>query len=376
MGRYRVALIGTGVMGRVYHRACLSEKARVDVVAVADSDVAVVAQFAEANGIRHFYTDAQRLLDEQQPDLVIVATPPETHASLSVAALNTGAHVLCEKPITTSLHALDLIQQTELRTGRTCSSIVHWRFGSGAIHAKQMIASGVLGSALLASCQTTWYRPPDYYNLPWRKNWAEAAGGFSFDMGIHNVDLMLWLVGDWQQVSAFMATLDREIEVENVSLAHVRFANGAVGSVINSGVSPREESSLRLDFQHATIDLNHLYEHTNANWRFSATPGKKELEDVWHAIPNDVCSRQGHQVTVWLDSLDAGQTPLATGHEIRRTLEFITALYKSAMTGRPVVAGEIVAGDPWYDSLHGAQVPSFYRVPFSAKHVQSTTPPR
>jgi predicted dehydrogenase len=173
--------------------------------------------------------------------------------------------------------------------------------------------------------------------------------------GIHAMDFFLWLYGDWAEVRAMMGTLDRDIEVEDVSMALVRFKNGAMGSIVNSVLSPREESYLRLDFQKVTVELTHLYRYTNENWRYT-TASKADYEDQvarWVTIPEDKLSWHGEQLTSLLDCMARNERPTTSGLGARTTIEFIASLYKSAMSGEPVMRDSIGPDDPYYYRMCG-----------------------
>src|SRR5690606_28015060 len=111
---------------------------------------------------------------------------------------------------------------------------------------------GMLGRPLVAICHTLWYRDAPYYAVPWRGKWETELGGPTMGHGIHAMDHLLYLLGDWTEVRAQVATLDRAVEVEDVSMALVRFANDAHASIVNSVLSPRQETYLRIDYQRAS----------------------------------------------------------------------------------------------------------------------------
>ena len=254
-----------------------------------------------------------------------------------------------------SLRELDTIAQAETETGGFCSSVYQWRFGAGAQHLKRLIEAGDLGRALVGVCQTVWYRDHAYYAVPWRGGWETEGGGCTMGHGIHAIDLFLWTFGPWAEVSAMIGTLDHKIEVEDASLATVRFESGALGSVVTSVVSPRQESYLRLDFQKATVELKHLYDYRNEHWTFSGLGGA-EGEDVqsWRTMPPDAPTLHHAQTSHLLDCLETGERPLTSGAGARETLEFIASLYKSALTGERVTRGSVRPGDPFYDAMNGS----------------------
>ncbi len=351
----KVALIGTGNIATAHVAAVRAQGEALHLAAAMDIDADRVAGFATEHAIPQRYTDLDRLLATVRPDLVLIATPPSFHTDVCVAAMEAGAWVLCEKPLCASLSELDKIQAAEQRTGNFTSSVFQWRFGSGGQHLKRLIREGVLGKPLVCNSLITWYRAPAYYAVPWRGKWSTELGGTSMGHGIHAMDFVLWLLGEWQEVRATIGTLDRAIEVEDVSMASVRFASGALANFTNSAVSPRESSYVRFDFQQATVELTHLYSYRNADWRFSPLPDGSNAAEVADVglIPEDVPSGHAAQLTHFLKSMAAGVRPDVSGPDVRGTIEFLAALYKSGMTGQAVTRGSLVPGDPWYAQMCG-----------------------
>jgi predicted dehydrogenase len=356
----RSAIIGTGTIAARHAEVIRGTGGRARLVAAMDIDPARCEAFCTAYEVPRAYTDVAALLAAEQPDLVHVCTPPYLHREQSIAGLEAGAWVLCEKPLAGSLDELDQIAAAEERTGRYCSAVCQWRFGSAAQHLKRLIGSGELGRPLVGLCQTTWYRGDAYYHVPWRGRWATEAGGTTMGHGIHAMDLFLWLMGDWQTVQAMIGTLDREIEVETVSMATVRFESGALASIVSSALSPRQETYLRFDFQRATVEVTGLYGYTNEDWRYSIPDGatyRDELER-WRAIEGDQPSSHTAQLAAVLDAMERNERPPTSGAEPRRTLELIAGLYKSALTGQPVARGSIGPDDPFYHHMDGRAEPA------------------
>ncbi|RIK37824.1 MAG: oxidoreductase [Chloroflexi bacterium] len=351
----RTAIIGTGGIANSHMRALQHEHERTTVVAAVDIDPDRVDAFCETHSIPGRYTDAGEMLQQEQPQLVHIATPPGTHCDLIIQSLEAGAWVLCEKPLCASLAEMDRIEEAERRTGNFCSSVFQWRFGSGGQHLKRLIESGALGRPLVVNSLTTWYRSPAYYAVPWRGKWATELGGTVMGHGIHTIDFMLWLMGEWHEVRAMIGTLDRAIEVEDVAMASLRFANGAMANITVSALSPREESYLRLDFQKATVELTHLYSYSNEHWRFSIPKGAEYEDELaeWQQFEADYPSSHTTQLAAMLDAVERGERPPVSGPDVRGTLEFLASLYKSAMTGQPVRRGSITPDDPFYHRMNG-----------------------
>ena len=312
----RVAIIGTGGIAGKHAEVLQQEVDDAVVVAAVDVREEAVKTFAEKYTIPGIYTDVGVMLAQEKPDIVHICTPPNLHTELSIQALEAGSWVLCEKPLAASLKELDMIAEAEKRSGRYCSSVYQWRFGNGATHLKNLIEQNALGRPMIGICQTTWYRDDAYYAVPWRGTWKTELGGCSMGHGIHAMDLFLWLYGPWQEVTANIGTLNHDIEVEDVSLALVKFENGAMGTMINSVVSPRQESYIRMDFQEATVELKHLYSYQNNQWNYSSYDGNTHAEDLkmWSAIPEESRSIFGNQVWHHLDCFKKNQQPLTSGY--------------------------------------------------------------
>lgn len=356
---YRAALIGTGSIGDAHVRAVDSTNGRVQLVAAVDIDAARVEAFCRRFNVGYGGTDYAAMLREIRPDIVLVATPPAQHAAMSIAAMEAGAWVLCEKPLCGSLAEFDRIAEVERKTGCYTGCVFQMRFASSTAHLRHLAESGQLGRPLVGVCNTLWFRDHAYYAVPWRGRWDAELGGPTMGLGIHAMDHFLYLFGAWEEVRAMAGTLDRAIEVEDVSMALVRFGNGAVGSIVNSALSPRQETYLRLDYQKATVELTHLYAYTKDNWRLTLAPPAQDdsLLQAWQAFPPDVGSTHGAQLNEFIGCLDRGVRPLTSGDEARRTIELLTAIYKSAFTGQPVLRGSIGPGDSFYSALHGGKAP-------------------
>ncbi|MEU4423353.1 Gfo/Idh/MocA family oxidoreductase [Actinoplanes sp. NPDC024001] len=352
--RYRAAVVGTGAIAAAHAQAIQDHPDRVRLTAVADLDADRARTFAEAWHAPAVATDLTALLAGGELDLVHLCTPPSTHAPLARQCLEAGVHVLVEKPPTLSLAELDELAEVSRDTGAHVATVFQHRFGAGAVRLRAMTAAGELGRPLLATCETQWFRDAAYFAVPWRGRWETEGGGPTMGHGIHQFDLLLSVLGPWEQVTAVAARRDRQVDTEDVSMAIVTFADGAVASVVNSVVSPRQTSRLRFDYEHATVELDHLYGYTDADWTVTPAPGH---EIRWEPDPGSPVSGHGGQLSAVLDALDTGAPPPVTLDETRRTMEFIAALYASAFTGAPVRRGEIGPDSPFAARMNGTGAP-------------------
>ncbi len=356
--RKRIALVGAGHIAQSHIRAAQALVDRAEVVAVVEVDHSRLASFASEYSIPGRYDDLDAMLRAEHPDVAIVCSPPYLHADQIATCLSSGAWVLCEKPICGSLAALDALERVEGVSGARCSSVFQWRFGERVENFKNLIRSEALGRALLALCITTWYRDQAYYDIPWRGKWATELGGPTVGAGIHFMDLVLWLLGDWREVTALVDTLDREIEMEDVSVAAVRLASGAMVSVVNSVLSPRQETLLRFDFEQATVELHCLYSYEDRDWNYTPLSDSAESARLWEPISSPSVDRNSIQLSRFLDAFEGNADVAVSLADIRPTYDLITSLYKAAAVGRSVERGSVVPGDPFYEHFAGSLVAS------------------
>ncbi|MFG3496761.1 Gfo/Idh/MocA family protein [Streptomyces sp. NPDC047886] len=351
----RAAVIGTGGIARDAHLPALRALAPdVETVAAFDISPDAVRSFCADGGVPHAYTDLDLMLAEQRPDLVVVCTPPAFHREQTVAALAAGAWVLCEKPPCPSLADFDAIHAAEGDGGPYAAIVFQHRFGSGAGHVRRLLGERALGRPLVAHCQTTWYRDTAYYAVPWRGRWDTEGGGPTMGHGIHQMDLLLDLMGPWSEVRAMAGRLVHDVETEDVSTALVRFESGALATIVNSVLSPDEVSRIRIDCERATVELTHLYGYANDDWKITPAAGVAEEEAAaWRDFGADVPSSHLAQLRTLVADIRAGRRPRSSGADGRTSLELIAALYKSAFTDTTVRAGEIGPGDPFHATLHG-----------------------
>lgn len=358
--RTRVAVLGAGGIGTAAHLPSITglvDKAELVAVVEPDPEKRRLAQ--ERFAVGAVYERADEMLDDVRPELVMVATPPYTHADLVVQVLESGAWAFCEKPLCGSLRDADRIIEAEQRTGQWCVTVSQFRYAGGSRQVSATLREGTWGRPLLGVAHTAWYRGPEYWTVPWRGKIGTEFGGSTTTQAHHAIDLMLWLMGEWESVSAYTGTIARQIEVEDTSVGAVRFRSGAMGTVLATIASHHQHTRVAVHAEHASVELNTLYRPLLGEWSVVQTrpDGTSATVDRW-AGPEEPEVEHQHQAQLSriIDAHRTGRKPELTGVEARSMLEFLTAYYKSAATGRAVVAGEIEPNDPFYDALSGPAV--------------------
>ncbi|WP_309127482.1 Gfo/Idh/MocA family oxidoreductase [Microbacterium sp.] len=341
----RCVLVGTGAVAHLHAKA-VAQHPRAELVAVADLSAERAAEFAAQYGIPESSADYEGMLAAQHPDVVLICTPPAPHRAQALAAFAAGAHVIVEKPPAPSLDELDDMRSAALAADRHLAVVFQQRTGTAAAHVRGLLASGALGRPLVAVCQTLWFRDAAYFAVPWRGSWETEGGGTTLGHGIHQLDLLAHLLGDWSSVQGRLFRLDRETQTEDVSTATIVFEAGVVAQIVTSAVSPREASSIRIDTQKATITVDHVYGHGHENWRITPAPGFESEAEAW-AFP-DAEERSDH-TPLLRDVFDAllDGTPLpATADAPARSLELVAAIYASAAADGAVITPAILAAHP------------------------------
>lgn len=350
------AIVGAGAIAHAHARA-LAESSHARLVAVADRTREVADAFAAQWSVPAAYDDLEALLAAQKPDVVHVCTPPGAHRIQVLASLAAGAHVVVEKPPATSLAELDEMLAAADAAGRELVVVFQQRTGTAAAHVRELLTTGVLGRPLLAQCQTLWFRDAEYFAVPWRGRWETEGGGTVLGHGIHQIDLLTSLLGEWSSVQARLWRLDRETQTEDAATATVVFASGAVAQVVSSVLSPRETSSIRIDTQHATITVDHLYGHGHENWRITPAPHVPAQESAAWAFP-EAEERSDHGVLIRdvYAALAAGAPLPPVAQHPAGSFELVAAIYASAAAGGAPVAPADLAAHPTHRTSFASPV--------------------
>lgn len=239
-GKVKLAVIGTGTMGREHVKHVLTLP-QTELVAVCDVNQALVEKIA---GDYHIpaYTDFQTMLDEVDLDGIIIATPHYDHLPVARAAFKKGIHVLVEKPI--AVHVKDGMKMIEAyqiarqsNPNLIFGAVFMQRTYGYYRKIKSLIDEGELGKLVRATwIITDWFRTQAYYDSGgWRATWAGEGGGVLLNQSPHNIDLFQWIMGMPDRVTGFV-TLGKyhHIEVEDEVTAYFEYDNGMVGHFITS----------------------------------------------------------------------------------------------------------------------------------------------
>lgn len=333
-----VAIVGCGIGRSHIVEGYLPHPDKFRVAAVCDLNEERLKAVGDEFGIERRTTSFAELLADESIDIIDICTPPGIHREQVVAALAAGKHVVCEKPLTGSLAAVDEIVEAEKGAKGTLMPIFQYRYGDGIQKAKRIIDAGIAGKFYMGAVETFWLRKPEYYAVPWRGKWATELGGVLVTHALHLHDMLFHLAGPAARVFGRVATRVNDIEVEDCASVSLLMQNGAFVSLSCTLGSQQQISRLRLHFENVTFESNHdPYAPGKGPWQIIAA--NDEVQARIDAAIGDlppVAPRFNTQMAHFHDHLN-GKGPLpVTSADARRALELVTAIYQSSDSGADI----------------------------------------
>ena len=214
------------------------------------------------------FTDFSAMVLDPEVDAVTICTPSGAHLEPALAAAGARKHVMVEKPIEITVERADRIIEACHRGGVKLGAIFPRRFFDTSLLLKEAIDGGRFGTIALADVYIKWYRTQEYYDQGgWRGTYRLDGGGALMNQGIHGIDLIQWLLGGIESVSAFAATrAHQRIEVEDAAVAAVRFKCGALGAIEGTtGAWPGTKIRIEISGDRGTVVME---DETFLAWKF------------------------------------------------------------------------------------------------------------
>ena len=361
----QVAIIGTGGISHSHIKAYLQFPERCRIAALVDIVPGKAQKVKE-----QYHLDAEVFLDHRQIlqkkiDLVDVCTPPYVHAEISINALRSGKNVVCEKPMAASLEECDAMLRARDESGKQLSIIAQNRFRGPIRDLKALLDSGLAGKVRHVQVDSLWFRGHSYYDLWWRGTWEKEGGGCTLNHAVHHIDMLGWMMGLPDRVTAVLANTGHDnAEVEDLSVSVMEYP-GALATVTASVVHHGEEQQLVFQCERAKIaapfDMFASQPQPNGFPLRQSDPAcEQEIRGFLASLPPLPYEMHVGQLENVLTALETGSPVAITGEDGRRTIELITAIYKSGSTHAPA-ALPLRTDDPFY-TVEGirAAVPHFY----------------
>jgi predicted dehydrogenase len=251
----RVGIIGTGLIAKEHAQALAMLKDTARLAAAADIDPARLEAFGAAHPAMRRYREPMELIADPEVDLVAITTPPAAHEELVTAALEKGKSVFCEKPLAHSMASAARIAEMEGRYPGRLAVSYQLRFNPYYRRLLWLCRNGWIGEIQSALIERHSYIPHANLGKGWWGSWKVAGGGVLITQLIHELDLLLLVMGRPASVSASMDTRYTGIESEDYVEATVRFESGATARCVASVNSGRGGGGFRIQGSKGTVGL-------------------------------------------------------------------------------------------------------------------------
>lgn len=337
----KFGIIGAGMIGH-FHAKAITAMTGGTLHSVFDLRQEAAEKLAGEYG-GTAYSDMAEFLADEELEIVTVGTPSGAHLEPSMAALNAGKHVICEKPLEITLERIDQLTAAAEANGKTIAAVLNRRFHPGMDAFKKASDEGRFGTLTNASAYVKWYRDQAYYDSAgWRGTWALDGGGALMNQSIHTVDSLLYLAGPVKSVQASTACLAHErIEVEDIVVAIVEFESGARGVIECSTCTWSKDGHPARVQLSGTEGSVFLADEAFEIWDFmEEKPEDAEIQSTLmkgqeaglgandpSAINFYQHQRNFEEV---VNAIAEGREPTTSASEARKPVALITAIYESA----------------------------------------------
>ena len=340
----KYALIGCGRIATNHIKAVINNK--LELVAVCDVLPEAMESLLAKHGLASDssiarYTDYKQMIEENEIELISVATESGVHAEIALYCIDHGIHLIIEKPIAMSIADADEIIARAQAKGVKVSACHQNRFNISVQEMRKALEAGRFGKLSHGSIHVRWNRNQSYYDqAPWRGKWA-SDGGSLMNQCIHGIDLLRWMLGG-EVEEVYGATRQQYhsyLEAEDIGMAVVKFKNGTIGTIEGTvNVYPQNlEETLYLFGEKGTVKLGGKSCNNIDVWNFADETEEDQKNKGLEEATSNVYGN-GH-TSLFADVIDAIQKdrePYVSAVDGRNALEMVLSIYKSQKTGLPV----------------------------------------
>jgi predicted dehydrogenase len=342
-----IGIIGCGKIAQVRHIPEYADNNNVQLAGFYDLNFARAEELAKKFGGRAF-TSYQELLADPQIDAVSVCTANQSHAEITIAALKAGKHVLCEKPMATSLNDCEAMVKTASQMGRFLMIDQNQRLAKAHIKAKELLESGLIGDII--SFRTTFgHGGPETWSIDpgssvWFFDKNKAAMGAMADLGIHKTDLIHFLTGQTiVETTARIVTLHKRdssgalIGVDDNAECIYRLSGGALGTMTASWTFYGAEDNSTVLY--GTKGIMRIYDDPTYAIKVTTRDRENILYEIDEIQTNEKQTKSGI-IDAFIDSIVNNKQPEISGAEVVRSMRVIFASIESSQTGRTVLVNQ------------------------------------
>ncbi len=349
------AIIGCGKVGHT-HAQAYEKIPSSRLVAVFDAFKDRAVSYGEKYGVKG-YDDFEQMVSENKIDVISVCTPHPLHAKFIVMAAEKGINVITEKPLASDLAdcdaAIDTCDAKHVKLG----VISQRRFYPPVVRMVEAIKNNKIGKPILANLIVMGWRDQAYYAMDaWRGKWQSEGGGVLVNQTIHQLDLLLWLMGPIDEMFGYWDNFNHPyVEVDDTAIAAIRFKSGALGQLLVSNsqkpgfygkihVHGSNGASIGAQTEGGSPFVAGLSTKVdppiNDIWTI---PGEEGLLEKWQNEDCDFANRIDtmtyyHQIQIedFVRSILEDRKPAITGQDARQAVELFTGIYRSQRDHCPV----------------------------------------
>jgi UDP-N-acetyl-2-amino-2-deoxyglucuronate dehydrogenase len=352
---YKISIAGCGKVAHLHAKA-IQDIPNARLAGVWSRTPKTAKDFASLYETRA-YSNINQMVIENEIDLVIVCTPHPFHRQPAMEAAESGANVLVEKPLASDLQDCDaIINACKVRYAKL-GVISQRRWYPPVIRVKEAIEAGKIGKPALSSVTLLGWRDKAYYDADaWRGKWQTEGGGVLVNQSPHQLDILLWYMGDVEEVYGVWRNLNHPyIEVEDTALAVVKFKSGAIGNIlVSNSQKPGIYGKIHVHGENgASVGVQ-----TDGGAMFIAgmtgiaeppvndlwtIPGEENMLRQWVIQDTEffnTCDPTVYfmkcQIEDFINAIKDNREPAVSGEAGRKTVELFTAIYRSARDNQPV----------------------------------------
>lgn len=336
------AIVGSGNIATV-HAAAVAQIPDAKLTALCTRNFSKAAALGLSPEVRLF-SSVDELLAANVADALLIATPSGVHADATIPALESGLHVLCEKPLEINVARIRKMIAAAKNNGRILAGFFPLRFGAAALSIRSALDAGRFGRLTFVGARVKWWRDQSYYSdSGWRGTQAFDGGGALMNQGIHAVDLLQWFGGEVVEIGARAATLAHTgIEVEDTLAASLRFAHGGLGTIAAAtSCHPGLDLVIEVSGDAGTAILRN---DRIDFWKFrderpeDAVICNNEAAGAVGGGSSDprAISSEGHrrQIEDFCHAIRGEDSHIISGDEAARAVAIVEAAYRSSQSGK------------------------------------------
>ena len=338
---FRLAIIGSGGIAEK-HLQSLKELSDFNISCICDIDKEKANDLAKNYPGSQIENNMDKIIANTEIDIVDICLPPHLHFSTALKFLEAGKHVICEKPLSTSVNDAQKLIDISYSMNKNLYPVFQYRYGKNVLILKDLISNGKTGKPIVASSEVHWNRNEEYYNVPWRGTWEGEGGGAILSHAIHSHDLLSFFFGNIKSVSANLSTLVNKIETEDcASIAMTTESGALISSSITLGAA-NDSTRLKLVFEKISVESgNNPYAPGEDEWIYTARDPNKQNELENLIIEDNKIFIDGNNGFTGFfqevsNHLKCKMSNIIKPEDGLKSIELVAAIYHSARTERKV----------------------------------------